>query len=156
MTGKWYRAAWSAVSLNIILSGLCLAHAWSPLVDIKNDPIHRTMGGDVLAGALMGWSTTPILTERYQEASWIQFYGGVNAQVFPNQARLTQYDIWTVDLPTQGILVRPQTSATPPYLQANRFIITDIHHVFHDEESLTGKSQTPHIWDVIHFKRGTP
>ena len=156
MKGKWEKAAWSALSLNIVISGFLLAHAWSPIVDIKEDPVHRTKGGDVLAGAVTGWTDTPLLTERYQEASWIQFYSDVEASVFPNQGRSTQYDIWGVSLPDKGILIRPKTTYPPPYLQDNGLRWTEIHSIFHDEESKSGKEQIPHAWDVIHFKRAQP
>ena len=153
MSGKWEKAAWSALSLNIVLTFFCFAHLWSPIVDLKSDPVHRTMGGEVLAGAVMGWDDTIILTERYQEAAWIQFYGQVEANVFPDQGRMTQFDIWTVVLPEKGLLVRPKTSHAPPYLKKAGFSITDVQTVYHDEESKSGKSQTPHTWDVIHFER---
>ena len=116
LNGRWNRAAWTGVGLNIAISFFVLAHAKFNLIAIPKDPMHRLQGGQLLADSIKAWGTDNVWTERYQEASWIHFYGGVPAHVIPGVGRPTQYDLWDKEFPEKGIFVRPATSFPPSYL----------------------------------------
>ena len=116
LQGGWNRATWIGVGINMALCFFLLGHAKYTLITIPKDPMHRLKGGQLLADSIKAWGTDDVWTERYQEAAWIHFYGGVPAHVIPNIGRKNQYDLWKKDVPKTGIFVRPSRAHPPEYL----------------------------------------
>jgi hypothetical protein len=68
-------------------------------------------GGETLGQSVEAWGIDSVYTERYQEASWIWFYGGIPATTLPGAGRDSQFDLWA-DRPDRdhALYVRPWRS----------------------------------------------
>jgi len=111
--GGWVRrAAWAGAWMGCITSALVALHALRPLIHWRADPTHELRMGAVIGPAAAAADRPgPVLCERYQEASWIRFYGGVDATTAPGVGRVDQHDLWPRELPEEGLFVRPYRGA---------------------------------------------
>jgi hypothetical protein len=94
-------------------SGLVLIHLFFPLWNLPKEPTQRLFGGPELGAAVEGWGTGVAVTERYQEASLIRFYGGIEATTLPGLGREDQFDAWREALPDKAVYVRRTASSAP-------------------------------------------
>jgi hypothetical protein len=108
---RWRRAAWIGAGLSAALSVLVLVHTVYPLWRLPSDPTLRMVGGETLGQSVEAWGIDSVYTERYQEASWIWFYGGIPATTLPGAGRDSQFDLWA-DRPDRdhALYVRPWRS----------------------------------------------
>jgi hypothetical protein len=94
-----------------------MIQAVHPILPLPRDPTLSLVGGRTLAEAVKAWGITPVYTARYQEASWIRFYGGIDAEVLPGSGRPSQYDLWPhAAVPPRALFVRPWRQAPPRHL----------------------------------------
>lgn len=118
-SGRMRRAAWvggwTAASVTIVV----LIHVVSPLWDLARDPVNRVHMGKALGESVEAWGVDVAVTRRYQEAAWIEFYGGVDATTLPGVGRLDQFDLWREELPESGVYVRELGIEMEP--EASRF-----------------------------------
>ncbi len=106
-TGSLRRSAWAGGWISAGITGLVVVHAVHPIWQMPGpDPVDRLRQGEVLGSAVEAWGL-PVLTARYQEAAWIQFYGGIPATTVPGVHREDQFDLWPRELPEAGVYVRP-------------------------------------------------
>ncbi len=106
-SGPLRRAAWAGGWISAGITGLVVLHAVHPIWQTPGkDPTDRLRQGEVLGEAVEAWGQ-PVLTARYQEASWVRFYGGVDATTLPEVHREDQYDLWPRTLPEAAVYVRP-------------------------------------------------
>lgn len=105
-SARWRRAAWIGSGISLALSSLVLVHAVRPLLELPNDPLHRLVGGEILADSVAAWGIDAVYAERYQEAALIHFYSGIPAHALPGVARPDQYDLWPVTLADHALFVR--------------------------------------------------
>ncbi len=105
--GVLRRAAWAGGWISAGITALVALHAVHPIWQMPGkDPVDRLRQGSVLGPAVEAWGQ-PVLTARYQEASWVRFYGGVPATTVPDVHREDQYDLWPRTLPESAVYVRP-------------------------------------------------
>ena len=104
--GRWKRALWMGSGISLTLSVMVMLHAVHPIIDLPNDPMHRLIGGEILADSVAAWGIEAVYTERYQEAALIHFYSGIPAHALPGAARPDQYDLWPVELADHALFVR--------------------------------------------------
>ncbi len=115
LSARWRRVAWVGIGFAAVTSGLLTVHALRPLWPLPKDPTLSLVGGEVLGQAVQAWGIEPVYTTRYQEASWIRFYGGVHAEPLPGVGRVSQYDLWPPHPePEHALFVRPWRR-TPPH-----------------------------------------
>jgi len=115
--GRLRRAAWVGGGLGALGSGLVLVHLFVPLWNLPKEPTQRLFGGPALGAAVEAWGTGVAVTERYQEASWIRFYGGMDATTLPGLGREDQFDTWRETLPEEAVYVR-RTATTAPEVRS--------------------------------------
>jgi hypothetical protein len=94
-----------------------LVHFFLPLWSLPKEPTQRLFGGPELGAAVEAWGTGVAVTERYQEAAWIRFYGGIDATTLPGLGREDQFDSWRERLPEKAVYVR-RTARTAPEARA--------------------------------------
>ena len=128
-SGSFRRLAEVGAWLGMLVSLWLCAHGTWRLVPIPDriDPASQLRAGPLLAEGIAAWSlpsgrslsdgidnsdAIPILTERYQEAAWIRYYGGIEAWTHQDCGRVDQFDLW--DRPTwePALFVRPATSGS--------------------------------------------
>ncbi len=118
LSTRWRRVAWVGVGLGAAMSALLMTHLVQPLWALPRDPGLRLVGGEILGQAVQAWGVEPVYTTRYQEASWIRFYGSVRAEVLPAAGRPSQYDLWPHSpLPEHALFVRPWRRSPPRRLE---------------------------------------
>ncbi len=105
--GPLGRRAWTALGPNAVLVALVLAHLTHPLVNLPWDPRDRLAGGRTLGEAVRAWGAPAVWTARYQDASLIAFYGGVEACPLRGHARPDQHDRWPCPDADTAVFVRP-------------------------------------------------
>jgi 4-amino-4-deoxy-L-arabinose transferase-like glycosyltransferase len=92
-------------------------HLLVPWIPFSADPGARFTEGRVLgkwAGKLARkYPDTPIVTERYQEAALIQYYGDVPAYRMLDCGRDDQFSIWGKEFASDILYVRPSTGGQP-------------------------------------------
>lgn len=114
---RWRRAAWVGTGFAFIASVLVLVHGVHPLMRFPRDPTLRLTGGRILGEAVQAWGVDAVYTTRYQEASWIRFYGGVPARVLPGRSRPSHYDRVHPARPAEhALFVRPWRRSRPRFL----------------------------------------
>ncbi len=114
MSTRWRRIAWVGIGFAAVGSALLTVHAVHPIWRIPKDPTLQLVGGEVLGQAVQAWGVEPVYTNRYQEASWIRFYGGVHAEVLPGEGRPNQYDLWSPHpQPERALFVRRWRTSPP-------------------------------------------
>jgi len=119
LSARWRRVAWVGVGMAAIASGLATIHAVRPILPLPRDPTLSLVGGRTLAEAVEAWGIEPVYCARYQEASWIRFYGGIDAEVLPESGRPNQFDLWPhAAIPPRALFVRPWRQAPPRHLDA--------------------------------------
>lgn len=101
------RRAWTALGPNAVLVGLTMVHLVHPLVNLPWDPRDRLAGGRTLGEAVRAWGAPAVWTARYQDASLIAFYGGVEACPLRGHARPDQHDRWPCPEADTAVFVRP-------------------------------------------------
>ena len=111
--GRLRRAAWVGGGLGAVGSALVLIHLFFPLWNLPKEPTQRLFGGPELGAAVEAWGTGVAVTERYQEASLVRFYGGIDATTLPGLGREDQFDVWREALPERAVYVRRTSSAAP-------------------------------------------
>ncbi|MFH1467020.1 MAG: glycosyltransferase family 39 protein [Pseudomonadota bacterium] len=117
LSTRWRRVAWVGVGMAAVASALAMAHAVRPVLPIQRDPTLSLVGGRILAEAVEAWGIEPVYTARYQEAAWIRFYGGIDAEVLPGSGRPNQFDLWAhAAVPARALFVRPWRRAPPRQL----------------------------------------
>lgn len=116
--GRPARLAWVGAGVGAVLSGLVMVHAVHPLVTLPVDPTDRLRGGRVLGESVRAWGVEPVLTERYQEAALIAYYGRVRAWAVPGLGRPDQYDLWPEPEPAHALFVRVWADGRPIPLEA--------------------------------------
>jgi 4-amino-4-deoxy-L-arabinose transferase-like glycosyltransferase len=109
--GRARRLAWWGGWLGAGTSALVLLHALWPLAAVEGDPTHelrmgRPLGEAVAAAVARRPPEGQVVTSRYQEASWIRFYGGVDATTLPGEGRADQHDLWPRTLGSETYYVR--------------------------------------------------
>jgi len=125
--GRVRRLAWWGGGLSAATSALVLVHGLRPLVFHKQDPTHELRMGAPLGAAVaaeaeaMGGVSGHVVTSRYQEASWIHFYAGLDATTLPGVGRVDQHELWGRALGGETLYVRgyrrsDQTDADALYL----------------------------------------
>ena len=107
LTGTWGRVAEWGGWFALFGTAFVVVHALHPLVRLPSDPLDQTHVGPVLGESVEAWGVEPVLCSRYQEASWIRFYGGVEATTVPDHGRVDQYDAARPALPASTVFVRP-------------------------------------------------
>ncbi len=112
--GRTRKAAWAGGWLAASATGLLFVHVLSPLWELPKDPLDRVHMGKTLGEAVEAWGVERAVTRRYQEASWIEFYGGIEATTIPDVGRRDQFDLWRQDLPENGVYVRRLGSSSEP------------------------------------------
>ncbi|MCB9759350.1 MAG: glycosyltransferase family 39 protein [Alphaproteobacteria bacterium] len=108
--GALRRLSWLGASLGAVLSLGVAVHAVRPLVPLPQDASDELYAGAWLGPPVEAWGLAPVLCERYQEAAWIRFYGGVDATTAPDVGRMDQFDLWPRTLPAETVYVRPALS----------------------------------------------
>ncbi len=114
MSARWRRIAWVGIGFAAVSSAVLTVHALRPLWPLAKDPTLSLVGGEVLGEAVQAWGIEPVYTSRYQEASWIRFYGGIHAEVMPGTGRASQLDSlprWPA--PERALFVRPWRRSPP-------------------------------------------
>ena len=91
----------------MLLSAVVLVHAAWTVLPLQKDPLDQLRMGEVVGESAGAWGLEPVLCERYQEAAWVRFYGGVDATTCPDVHREDQFDHWPRELPEAGVYVRP-------------------------------------------------
>lgn len=104
------RLAWLGAGTGLVLSGLVVSHAFSPLVVLARDPTARLGVGRDLAASVQAWGVEPVYTSRYQEAAVIAWYAGVEAVALPGVDRPDQYDLWPTPWAERALFVRQRRS----------------------------------------------
>jgi 4-amino-4-deoxy-L-arabinose transferase-like glycosyltransferase len=104
------RLAWIGAGTGLALSGLVMAHAFSPLVVLKKDPTARLGLGRDLAASVQAWGVEPVYTSRYQEAAVISWYAGIEAVALPGVDRRDQFDLWPTPWAERALFVRQRRS----------------------------------------------
>jgi 4-amino-4-deoxy-L-arabinose transferase-like glycosyltransferase len=112
---RWRRVVWVGLGMAGFASALCLIHLFHPIFHWSGDPSLRLVGGQELGQAVQAWGVSEVYTERYQEASWIRFYGGVPATVLPGTGRPNQFELWPMPLghDSTALFVRPWRRRPP-------------------------------------------
>ncbi len=114
MSTRWRRVAWVGIGFAAVSSALLTVHALRPLFPLDRDPTLSLVGGEILGQAVQAWGIEPVYTSRYQEASWIRFYGGVHAEVLPGAGRVSQLDALPHHSdPSRALFVRPWRTSPP-------------------------------------------
>ncbi len=114
MSTRWRRVAWVGIGFAVVSSAVLTAHALRPLFPLGRDPTLSLVGGEVLGQAVQAWGIEPVYTTRYQEASWIRFYGGIQAEVLPGAGRVSQLDALPRHPdPSHALFVRPWRTSPP-------------------------------------------
>ncbi|MBN1336190.1 MAG: glycosyltransferase family 39 protein [Deltaproteobacteria bacterium] len=117
LSARWRRVAWVGVGTGAVASILLLVHVVRPVVDLPRDPTVQVEAGRVLGEAVQAWGIEPVYAIRYQEASWIRFYGRIRAEVLPGEGRPSQYDLWPRNaLADHALVVRPWRSQPPRWM----------------------------------------
>jgi len=107
---RWARVAeWGGWTGGLLSVG-ALVHAVSPWLPLERDPLDQLHQGRVIGEAVGAWGVEPVLAERYQEASWVRFYGEVDATTVPGAGRASQFDLDRDALPEATVVVRPRRS----------------------------------------------
>ena len=102
-------AEWGG-AFGFVLSAVVLLHAFRPVLPLARDPLDQLALGPIVGEAAGAWGREPVLAERYQEAAWVRFYGGVDATTVPGAGRQSQFDLWPRELPEATVVVRPSRS----------------------------------------------
>lgn len=102
-------ALWGG-SIGFILSAVVFVHAWTPVLPLPKDPTDELHLGRFVGESVGAWGVEPVLSERYQEAAWVRFYGEVEATTLPGAGRESQFDLWREELPEASVVVRPSRS----------------------------------------------
>jgi hypothetical protein len=106
-TGRLGRVAEWGGAFALVMSLMVLVHALHPLRSLPRDPLDQLRSGPVIAESVQAWGVEPVLCERYQEAAWIAFYGGLETTTVPDRGRRDQYDLRPRQLPERTVFVRP-------------------------------------------------
>jgi len=157
-TERWRRAAWIGAGINLTLGGMVMLHAVSPLIDVPNDPTHRLHMGRTLGESMQAWGVEPVYTDRYQEASLIAFYGGVETYTLPNSPRRSQFDIWAPPLAERAMFVRVWRDT--PHLKR----VADLGYTWSSISTVTAYAPTTRKveskpimrWNVAEITRPSP
>jgi 4-amino-4-deoxy-L-arabinose transferase-like glycosyltransferase len=126
--GALKRAAELGTALAAMVSAaLLLQTAW-PVFPVQIGLIDQLALGPQLGAWVRGWAEPSVaegredpllvVTERYQEAGWVRYYGGVEAVRLPGCGRDDQFDLWAADGSgprvdpgvTRALFVRPLRS----------------------------------------------
>jgi hypothetical protein len=114
MSARWRRVAWVGIGFAAVTTAVLTTHALRPLWPLPRDPTLSLVGGEVLGQAVQAWGVEPVYTTRYQEASWIRFYGGIHAEVLPGSGRVSQFDFMPRHPdPSHALFVRPWRTSPP-------------------------------------------
>jgi 4-amino-4-deoxy-L-arabinose transferase-like glycosyltransferase len=116
---RWRRVVWVGLGMAGFASLLFAVHLIRPIVHWSGDPALRLVGGQELGQAVAAWGVSEVYAERYQEASWIRFYGGVPATVLPGTGRPNQFELWPLPSrhDTAALYVRPWRRGPPKGLE---------------------------------------
>ena len=140
-SGRVRSLAWWGGGLAAVTSAVVLLHALNPLFFDRRDPTHelrmgRAVGEAVAAGAeeLAGLDGLDgqVVTSRYQEASWVHFYAGLDATTLPGVGRVDQHELWGRALTAETLYVRgyrgsPQTDADDLYTLDEPVVVEAAH-----------------------------
>ena len=118
-SGRLERFSWVAAGIGLFLSILLTAHAYSPILHFRADPTARLGLGQDLARSVQAWGVEPVYTSRYQEASILAYYGGIEAYALPGVDRPDQYDLWPIRWSDKALFVR--TFKSGPSATVDRF-----------------------------------